>query len=134
VWFRFHGIPHRTGTGFAVLPAPGNKAGSGTLMWSKGLRLADLDLAAGALHLEDAGVTGTLATATGQVDYRIEITGRRFANRMFIGTYTLTAGETTMTGPFRGGIVPAGAPELVNLHPAVTAIGDADKKKDEAQP
>ena len=124
IWFRFTDIPHSRIYGFAVGTLVDGKIGETTVMYNKGLPLSTF--ANNTITLDADGLSGSLAgdltVWSTTAPCRIEWKGRRFGNRMILGDYTLTWGETVIKDRFRGGIVADGAPPLVNMDPAILAV------------
>jgi hypothetical protein len=139
IWFRFTDIPHSRIYGFAVGPLTDGKVGKTTVMYNKGLPLSIFEN--NAITFDGDKLSGSLAgdlPVWGKTEAcRIEWSGRRFANRMILGDYTITWGEMVIKDRFRGGIVADGAPPLVNLDSSILEAGkpaiDAWKAKKRAE-
>jgi len=129
-WVRFSNSP-KGGEGFAVLPIKAEGSGSGTFLYNKGLPMGTVD--SSAITVKDGKVSGTLTGKIGNYDTVVTLEGRLFANRMYLGEYTMKAGENEIRDRFRAGIMPEGCPSLINNDKDMLAVVKPQDEKWKAE-
>jgi hypothetical protein len=129
-WARLATSP-KGGESFIVVTVAEDGTGTGALLHNKATGMGTVE--SSKIELKDGKLSGKVTGKIGDKATEVSLEGRLFANRMLLGEYTMTSGAWKSTERFRGGIVPEGAPALINLGPKTMAVAkpmmDAIRKK-----